>query len=77
MVERCERTNHAHHRIGHTAIVGCCVGQVLNFANDVVTQKAHQPALQRWQVGEERRLIVLQDAFECGEDAVVEWHVGG
>ena len=50
MIKRRQRTDHAHHRVGHIAIFGWRVRQVFNFTHDVIAEKSHQAALQRRQV---------------------------
>ena len=74
VVERGQRADHAHGRVGESAIVMGHVGQSLDLANDVVAEIAHHPALQRRQVGDDRGSIDVQQLVERGEHAAVERH---
>ena len=76
MVERGERADDAHHGVGQRSIVVRRVGQMLDLAHHVVTEEAHHPALQRRQVGHDRRVIGGEDGVERSEHPSVERDVG-
>ena len=77
VVERGERADHAHHRVGHVAVVGRHVRQPLDLADDVVAEVAHQPAVQRRQLGDDGRPVRGQQVLERGEDPPIARHVDG
>jgi hypothetical protein len=74
VVERSQRTDHAHHRVRQATVVRRHVGQPLDLADDVVAEKADDTAVQRWQLGHRRRAIRRQQRVERGEHAAIEWH---
>ena len=74
VVERSQRTDHAHRRVGQLTVVVGHVGQPLDLAHDVVAEVAHHAALQRRQVGDDRRAVDPQQLVEGGEHSSIERH---
>ena len=77
VVERGERADDAHHGIGHVAVVVGDVRQALDLADHVVAEEAHHPAVQRRQLGDDRRPVRRQEVLEDGEDAAIGGHLDG
>ena len=50
------------------------IGQRLDFANYVVAKKAHDSALQRRKIGNDRTAVFEQQCFYCGEHSLIAWH---
>lgn len=76
MIERGERADDAHHRIGEPTIVVRHVRKVLDLADGVVAEVAHHAALQRRQVWDDGRPIGGDDGIERCQHALVERDVG-
>ena len=57
VIERSERADDAHCRVGQLTIVAGHIGKPLDLAHDVVTEIAHDATLQRRQIGDDRRAI--------------------
>ena len=74
VIKRCERADHAHHRIWHIAVFMRRVRQVLDFAHNVVAKKTHQATLQWRQVWVQWRAISRKQRFDSGQNSFVAWH---
>lgn len=77
VVEGCQRTDHAHDRVGKSAIIARRVGKMFNLSDHVVAEKPHQSALEWRQLVKQRRAIHGQEIFHGLQHAAVGIDVNG
>jgi hypothetical protein len=71
VVERGERADHAHHRVGDVLVVVGDRREAFDLAHDVVAEVPHQSAVQRREFGQHRGAVHREQPFEGGEDPLV------
>ena len=77
VVEHGQLADHREHGVGMAQVVGGLVGQALHLPDDVVSQVAHQAAVEGREVVQDGRAIGRQDGVHRGQHAPVEGHAGG
>jgi hypothetical protein len=71
VIERGERSDHAHHRVGQAVIVRRHVGQVLDLADHVVAEIPHDAAVERGELGEGRGGVHAEQCVDRRQDPAI------